>query len=194
LQAGRSRDVRAAAHFLGATAVVLQIKDERILELAGLLQLRDHPRDALVYAINHRRIHLHAAHFPGFVRHGRPVPVNGRQFGVQRHEPDSMSYQWLGERFQHVRYSAEVDKSHPNIKYTVPYRNALFATLTLSAEDGLKITGRRSKFVGPSTWELGMEEVKGTSRDKDRLVPWISGSSSPIWARVSVGAESDATH
>lgn len=94
--------------------------------------------------------------------------------GIHYVQINSMSYQWLGEKFPQVRYGPEVDKAHPYIKYTVPYRDALFATLTLSAEGGLLITGRRSEFVGPSPWELGMAEVKGTSRDKDRLVPWIS--------------------
>ena len=96
--------------------------------------------------------------------------------GIHYLQINSMSYQWLGEKFQHLRYSAEVDKAYPYIKYTVPYRDPLFAILSLSAE-GLKITGRRSEFVGPSPWELGMAEVKGTSKSKERLVPRISDRS-----------------
>lgn len=94
--------------------------------------------------------------------------------GIHYVQINSMSYQWLGEKYRCVRYSAEVDQSHPYIKYTTPHRDALFATLSLSPATGLTIKGRRSEFVGPSPWELGLPEVKGTSRDKDRMVPWIS--------------------
>lgn len=94
--------------------------------------------------------------------------------GIHYIQINSMSYQWLGEQFQQVRYSAEVDRTHPFIKYTVPYRDSLFAIVTLSAAGGLQIVGQRSEFVGPSPWELGLTEAKGTSRDKERLVPRIS--------------------
>jgi 3',5'-cyclic AMP phosphodiesterase CpdA len=94
--------------------------------------------------------------------------------GIHYVQINSMSYLWLGEKLQHVRYSPEIDKAYPNIKYTAPYRDSLFATITLSPELGMKIAGKRSEFVGPSPWELGMEEVKGTSLEKRRLVPRIS--------------------
>lgn len=94
--------------------------------------------------------------------------------GIHYVQVNSMSYKWLGEKYQHVRYSAEIDKRHPFIKYTAPYKDALFATFELSA-DGIRITGRRSEFVGPSPWEMGYPEVKGTSQDRERVVPWISG-------------------
>jgi 3',5'-cyclic AMP phosphodiesterase CpdA len=93
--------------------------------------------------------------------------------GIHYVQVNSMSYQWLGEQYQHARYGAEIEQAHPSIKYTAPYREALFAVLTLSAS-GLKITGRRSEFVGPSPWDLGLPEVKGTARDRERMVPWIS--------------------
>jgi predicted phosphodiesterase len=99
--------------------------------------------------------------------------------GIHYVQVNSMSYSWLGEKFQHERYGADVNKAFPWIKFTAPYREPLFAVVTLSAEDGLRITGRRSEFVGPSPWELGMEEVKGSSRDKTRLVPWIADRQLP---------------
>lgn len=94
--------------------------------------------------------------------------------GIHYVQINSMSYQWLGEKYERVRYSAEIDRSHPYIKYTAPYREALFATVALSAEDGMKLAGRRSKFVGPSPWELGLPEVKGTTWDRERTAPRIS--------------------
>ncbi len=103
--------------------------------------------------------------------------------GIHYVEINSMSYLWLGEQFPFVRYGAEVDKAYPSIKYTAPYRDALFATVELSPEGGLKITGRRSEFVGPSPWELGIQEAKGTARDKLKMVPWISDRELRVQAR-----------
>jgi 3',5'-cyclic-AMP phosphodiesterase len=39
---------------------------------------------------------------------------------------NSMSYKWLGEAFEFIRYSPEVDKNFKWIKYTAPYKEPLF--------------------------------------------------------------------
>lgn len=70
---------------------------------------------------------------------------------------NSMSYQWLGNEHQHLRYSKEVDKEYPWIKYTVPYKNPIWAIVEVST-NSLEITGRKTEFVGPSPEELGMDE------------------------------------
>ena len=61
----------------------------------------------------------------------------------------------------------------PSIKYTAPYKDALFALCRLDPQGHMSVEGMRSEFVGPSPWDLGLPEQKGTSRDKDRLVPQI---------------------
>jgi len=69
---------------------------------------------------------------------------------------NSASYYWVGGNFIRVRYSKEVDAQYPYIKYTVPYRNSIFALATIDPGRGfLKIEGKRSEFVGPAPWELG---------------------------------------
>jgi hypothetical protein len=69
---------------------------------------------------------------------------------------NSASYYWVGGNFLRVRYSKEVDAKYPYIKYTVPYRNSIFALATIDPGRGfLKIEGKRSEFVGPAPWELG---------------------------------------
>ena len=69
---------------------------------------------------------------------------------------NSASYYWVGGNFLRVRYSKEVDAKYPYIKYTVPYRNSIFALATIDTGRGfLKIEGRRSEFVGPAPWEMG---------------------------------------
>ena len=94
--------------------------------------------------------------------------------GIQYIQINSMSYSWLGESYKHIRYSPDVDKEHPYIKYTAPYKDALFGLCSLDPDQGLSIRGVRSEFVGPSPWDLGMPDRKGTSWGSDRLVPGIS--------------------
>ena len=93
---------------------------------------------------------------------------------IQYLQINSMSYSWLGEKYRHARYSPEVDKEFPSMKYTVPYKDALFAFCRLEPDGRMSLQGVRSEFVGPSPWELGMPEQPGTSRDRDRLAPRIS--------------------
>ncbi len=72
-----------------------------------------------------------------------------------------MSYKWLGDQYQHIRYSDETDKNHPLIKYTAPYKSPLFAVVEISAKGYIKITGKKTEWVGPSPWSLGYpEELK----------------------------------
>ena len=91
--------------------------------------------------------------------------------GIHYVQLNSASYHWLGERYQHVRYSAEIDRQYPDIKYTVPYRDPLFAMITLR-QGRIEIQGTQSEFVGPSPWELGMEDG-GESYGRDVTTPRI---------------------
>ena len=69
---------------------------------------------------------------------------------------NSMSNQWLGGDYLHVRYSDEVDEQYPYLKYTAPFRDPLWAFVTTDLGAGtLVIEGRDSEWVGPSPAELG---------------------------------------
>lgn len=70
---------------------------------------------------------------------------------------NSMSYEWLGDKYQTIRYSKEIDKKYPYIKYTVPYKDPLFAFVEVNAKS-IQIEGIKSSFVGPSPKELGCPE------------------------------------
>ena len=76
--------------------------------------------------------------------------------GIHYMQINSMSYQWLGEKYQHIRYSEAVDRSHRIIKETVPYRDPLWAMVNISQDGTLILRGKKSVFVGPSPTELGM--------------------------------------
>ena len=71
---------------------------------------------------------------------------------------NSMSYKWLGEEYEHIRYSEDVDKKFKWIKYTAPYKDPLFTIVEISTAGFIKIAGKESEYVGPSPWELGYPE------------------------------------
>ena len=68
-----------------------------------------------------------------------------------------MSYEWLGEKCQTIRYSKEIDEKYPYIKYTAPYKDPLFAFVEVT-KNRIQIEGIKSSFVGPSPKELGCPE------------------------------------
>jgi hypothetical protein len=81
-----------------------------------------------------------------------------------------MSYQWLGENYQHIRYSSKVDEAFPWIKYTVPYREPIWALAEIASDHTLYLHGKQTEFVGPSPEELGVDmDVYGYP-----IVPCIS--------------------
>ncbi len=67
---------------------------------------------------------------------------------------NSMSYKWLGENYLSIRYSKEIDEKYPWIKYTAPYKEALYAVVTLNPKGILTIEGITTEYVGKSPEEL----------------------------------------
>lgn len=81
----------------------------------------------------------------------------------------SMAYHWLGEDYEHIRYSEEVDKNYRWIKYTAPFKEPLFTTVEISSNGTIKIAGKKTEWVGPSPFELGFPENL-----KPYVHPWIT--------------------
>ena len=67
---------------------------------------------------------------------------------------NSMSYDWLGEQFAHKSYPDSVLEKYPAIKFTAPYKDPLWALITLSSDGKIIIRGRKTDYVGPSPIEL----------------------------------------
>jgi 3',5'-cyclic-AMP phosphodiesterase len=78
--------------------------------------------------------------------------------GIHYIQINSMSYNWLGGDYLHIRYSKEIDEQYPFIKYTAPYKDPLYATVEIDSRGIIRITGRESTWVGPDPWELGYPE------------------------------------
>lgn len=72
---------------------------------------------------------------------------------------NSMSYKWLGESYAHVRYSNDVDRDFKWIKFTAPYKDPLFTVVEISTAGYIRISGKKSVWVGPSPWDLGYPEA-----------------------------------
>ncbi len=89
--------------------------------------------------------------------------------GIYYIQINSMSYEWLGNQYQTIRYSNEIDEKFPWIKYTAPYREPLFAFVEIDSKS-IRIEGRKSEFVGPTPVELNYP--KGPENNPN--VPFIS--------------------
>jgi 3',5'-cyclic AMP phosphodiesterase CpdA len=85
-------------------------------------------------------------------------------------ELNSMSNYWMGPGFERIRYGKELDATHPWIKYTAPYKDPLYAVVTIDSDE-MRIEGIESEFVGPSPRELGFSHPHA---DPDAIVPRIS--------------------
>lgn len=78
--------------------------------------------------------------------------------GVVYMHVNSASYQWVGGDYVHESYPEHIHKKFPWIAYTCPYKDSLFATLTVDPEKmAIQIHGRKSKWVGKSPADLGKQ-------------------------------------
>jgi len=90
--------------------------------------------------------------------------------GIRYIQINSMSNYWLGGDYLCIRYSEEIDRQYPWVKYTAPYRDSLYGLVALESAGVITIEGVDSEFVGPSPWELGYPREEF----RDRIVPRIA--------------------
>ncbi|SDT24634.1 Calcineurin-like phosphoesterase [Mucilaginibacter mallensis] len=83
---------------------------------------------------------------------------------------NSASYQWLGDKYKEIRYSPEVDSAHPNVKYTVPYKDPLWAIIEVDNSGKIRVEGKKTVFVGSSPEKLGVDMTAYVYP----IVPYIS--------------------
>lgn len=81
-----------------------------------------------------------------------------RRKGVTYLHINSASYTWVGSKYKHTSYSEDVHAANPWISHTCPYRDPLFALLTVDPHDlTIRIEGRQSQWVGQSPAALGAD-------------------------------------
>jgi 3',5'-cyclic AMP phosphodiesterase CpdA len=85
---------------------------------------------------------------------------------------NSSSYHWLGADYARERYGREIHAAHPYIKFTLPYKEPIWAVVTVDHDRGvMQIEGRKSEFVGPTPWEPDEDR---DAFDKDTIRPAMS--------------------
>ena len=68
---------------------------------------------------------------------------------------NSMSYKWVGEKFQYKRFSQQIEEAFPNISKTCPYKEPLYTVITLDTEkEMLHLEGKNTSFIAPSPSDL----------------------------------------
>ena len=85
--------------------------------------------------------------------------------GVLYYNVNSMSNQWVDLKYEYKgRYSEKLEEKFPNLRYTIPFQKPLWAIVTLD-EEGVKVEGKKGKFVYPGPKQIGFEEwcTGGTS-------------------------------
>lgn len=87
--------------------------------------------------------------------------------GIAYIQINSASNQWVGEKYAcPERFSDEINQKRAALKYTVPYKDALYGIVTLTG-DGMTLKGVKSEFIVPGPEELGITDYPLP------LVPWI---------------------
>ncbi|MFC2097675.1 metallophosphoesterase family protein [Bacteroidota bacterium] len=77
--------------------------------------------------------------------------------GIHYIQINSMSYYWLGEKYEcETRYTEEDNNKFPDLRNTAPYRDPLYAIVEISTDGSIKIEGIKSRFISPSPMELGV--------------------------------------
>ncbi len=86
---------------------------------------------------------------------------------------NSASYKWVGGSYRNKSYPAEVHSKFRWVEYTCPYRDSLFATLTIDPAIGrIDVKGRESRWVGKSPSQLGIA-AKPDLTDGKEICPKI---------------------
>ncbi|MCH2152824.1 MAG: metallophosphoesterase [Phycisphaerales bacterium] len=71
---------------------------------------------------------------------------------------NSASYKWVGGDNRHESYSKDIHEAHPWISCTCPYRDPLFAMLTIDPDaSAINVEGTSTTWVGQSPAELGLD-------------------------------------
>lgn len=86
---------------------------------------------------------------------------------------NSASYFWVGGNFKHESYPADIHRSHPWISSTCPYKEPLFATMTIDPRSAtITVKGKKTEWVGKSPKDLGLTE-DASLKVEEEIVPYI---------------------
>lgn len=78
------------------------------------------------------------------------------QNGINYVEVNSMSYQWLGDRYKTSRYPATLLKDYKWLDHLAPYQDPLYAFVEIDPKGVLRMSGRKSQWMSPSPEAVGV--------------------------------------
>lgn len=78
--------------------------------------------------------------------------------GITYMHINSASYKWVGSKYKHNSYSKKIHEKRKAISKTCPYKDCVFALLTIDPIKGnVTVEGVQSEWVGDSPAELGIQ-------------------------------------
>ncbi len=106
----------------------------------------------------------------------RHTDVHRELNGIHYLNINSMSYNWVGSKYQHARFSKEIEEAHPYLCYTIPYDTPLYAVVTVRPGKELLVEGRAGAFIPPGPDALGVPasepgDAPFTASISDRAIP-----------------------
>jgi Icc protein len=136
---------------------------ENAAEVRAVVERAEKQRPGSVLAVFSGHLHLDYARV-----------VNG----IRYFEINSAAYWWLNNpAARREVYPSEVHKAYRWASSVAPYRDPLWAIVTLDLDRGeLVIEGKRSEWIGPDPWARG----ETTDRPRESLHPWVSGHRVPL--------------
>ena len=79
--------------------------------------------------------------------------------GIAHLQINSASYVWVGDKCRRTVYDEALHKAHPHLASVVPYRDPLWALVTVDPAAGtLTLSGRSTEWIGPDPWQRGTPE------------------------------------
>jgi hypothetical protein len=90
--------------------------------------------------------------------------------GVHYVQINSMSYQWMGTKYAHSHYSETIEEANHGLKYVAPYKDPIWAMLTIYQNGVAEIKGKRTVFIPPTPEEMNRPVYHSGYPD----VPYIS--------------------
>ena len=96
--------------------------------------------------------------------------------GIHYIEINSMSYQWLGEKYSNkTRYPADFYKKYQHLDKLGSYKDSLFAFMEIDLKNGqLKIEGVQSEWIAPSPDDLNIPKqvygMQNSANISDRIL------------------------
>lgn len=84
---------------------------------------------------------------------------------------NSSSYAWVGKKHEYSgRYPETIEEKYPNLKYTIPYRESVFAIVDINRNGRIEISGVQGGFVSPGPDDLGMADHPYSGGISDRII------------------------